>query len=252
MELGLKNRTALVVGASKGIGKEICISLAKEGCKIISIARSKDLLENLNNQLNLINKKSNYFYPIDLINKDLIQSISKIKSIHPEISIIVNNVGGSLVSRNYLGSSKEWMEALTFNASIAIDVNSVFLPEFINRHDGRICHVSSISAEMLRGNPLYASAKAYLNAYVKTVGRAVAKEGVILNAVMPGAVSFDGSYWDEISITNPSKVHDFLSHHQAVNRFGTTEEIASVVTFLVSDHSTFMQGSIVAVDGGNM
>jgi 3-oxoacyl-[acyl-carrier protein] reductase len=105
---------------------------------------------------------------------------------------------------------------------------------------------------MLRGNPLYASAKAYLNAYVKTVGRAVAKEGVILNAVMPGAVSFDGSYWDEISKTNPIKVHDFLSHHQAVNRFGKPEEIASVVTFLVSDYSTFMQGSIVAVDGGNM
>jgi len=141
---------------------------------------------------------------------------------------------------------------LTFNASIAIDINSVFLPDFLNRHDGRICHVSSISAEMLRGNPLYASAKAYLNAYVKTVGRAVAKEGVILNAVMPGAVSFEGSYWDEISKTNPIKVHDFLSHHQAVNRFGKPEEIASVVTFLVSDYSTFMQGSIVAVDGGNM
>jgi NAD(P)-dependent dehydrogenase (short-subunit alcohol dehydrogenase family) len=97
-----------------------------------------------------------------------------------------------------------------------------------------------------------ASAKAYLNAYVKTVGRAVAKDGVILNAVMPGAVSFEGSYWDEIMKTNPIKVNDFLSHHQAVNRFGKPKEIASVVTFLVSDLASFMHGSIVPVDGGNM
>lgn len=252
MDLGLNNRTALVVGASKGIGREICISLAKEGCKIISIARSNDLLIELTNQLNIINKKVNFFYSYDLLNKDLVHFAKKINDSHKDISIIINNVGGSLVSRNFLGTSAEWISALMFNAGIAIDINSVFLPEFIKKRDGRICHISSISAEMLRGNPLYASAKAYLNAYVKTVGRAIAKEGVILNAVMPGAISYEGSYWDEISRNNPFKVADFLSHHQAVNRFGKTSEISSVVTFLVSDLASFMHGSIVPVDGGNM
>jgi 3-oxoacyl-[acyl-carrier protein] reductase len=251
MNLGLHNRTALVIGASKGIGREICISLAKEGCTVVSVARSADLLAKLNEELNSINNKNNCFYSFDLIDKGLIDFVSTIKLKH-DITIIINNVGGSLVSRNFLGHSKDWIDALVFNAGIAIDINSVFLPDFIKRKDGRICHVSSISAEMLRGNPLYASAKAYLNAYVKTVGRAVAKDGVILNAVMPGAVSFEGSYWDEIIKTNPNKVNDFLSHHQAVNRFGKPEEIASVVTFLVSDFATFMQGSIVPVDGGNM
>jgi 3-oxoacyl-[acyl-carrier protein] reductase len=251
MNLGLDKRTAIVFGASKGIGREICISLAKEGCTIISVARSKDLLINLNDELNSINKKINFFYSFDLMNNSLIDFVKGIKLKH-NITIIINNIGGSLVSRNFLGPSKDWFDALVFNAGIAIDINSVFLPDFIKRKDGRICHVSSISAEMLRGNPLYASAKAYLNAYVKTVGRAVAKEGVILNAVMPGAVSFEGSYWDEIIKTNPSKVKDFLSHHQSVNRFGKPEEIASVVTFLVSDLSSFMQASIVPVDGGNM
>jgi 3-oxoacyl-[acyl-carrier protein] reductase len=251
MNLGLKTKTALVVGASKGIGKEICIALANEGCTIISIARSEDLLKTLTNELNLINNKLNYYYAYDLLDKNLIKFINTIKTKH-EISIIINNVGGSLVSRNYLGSSKDWIDSLIFNAGIAIDINSVFLPDFINKKQGKICHISSISAEMLRGNPLYAVAKAYLNAYVQTVGRAVAKEGVIITAVMPGAVAFEGSYWDEIIKTNPSKVHDFLSHHQAINRFGKPQEIASVVTFLVSDYASFMQGSIVPVDGGNM
>ncbi len=252
MNLGINTRTALVVGASKGIGKEICLELAKAGCKIISIARSEKLLSELNINLNKLNQKENHFYSYDLLSKDRLEFLNAIKTNHNEISIIVNNIGGSLVSRNYLASSKEWLEAIIFNVGIAIDVNSVFLPQFIKKHDGRICHVSSISAEMLRGNPLYSSAKAYLNAYVKTVARAVAKEGVVVNAVMPGAVTFDGSYWDEIMKTNPNKASDFLSHHQAVNRFGKPEEIAKVVAFLVSDYSSFMQGSIVSVDGGNM
>jgi 3-oxoacyl-[acyl-carrier protein] reductase len=252
MYYGINNRTALVIGASKGIGKEICIQLAKEGCKVIAIARSETLLKNLINDLNLINKKPNFYYAFDLLSQNILDFINNLKKNHEEISIIINNIGGSLVSRDYLSNSYEWLNALKFNAGIAIDVNSVFLPGFISKKDGRICHISSISAEMLRGNPLYASAKAYLNAYVKTVGRQVAKDGVILNAVMPGAVIFEGSYWDETSRKNPEKVIDFLTHHQAINRFGTPNEIASLVLFLVSDKASFMQGSIVPVDGGNM
>lgn len=252
MNLGLENRTALVVGASKGIGRQIAIKLAQEGCKVISIARNKALLEDLNHLLDDINHKSNHFYDFDLLSDQLLPFLTKVKENHKDISIIVNNVGGSLVSKNFLAGTKDWFYALNFNAGISIDVNSVFLPEFINKKDGRICHVSSISAEMLRGNPLYASSKAFLNAYIKTVGRAVAKDGVIINGVMPGAVKFDGSYWDEIIKNNPEKAVDFLTHHQAVNRFGTTDEIASLVAFLVSNHATFMQASIVPVDGGNM
>ncbi len=252
MDLGLKNRTALVVGASKGIGKEISLSLAREGCKIISIARSEILLNELNLQLNKLNNRDNNYYVYDLMNKNLLDFLNQIKNKHDDISILINNVGGSLVSRNYLANSSEWLEVLKFNAGIAIDVNSVFLPNFLNKKDGRICHISSISAEMLRGNPLYASAKAFLNAYVKTVGRAVAKNGVIITAVMPGAVIFEGSYWDNINQSNPEKVNDFLTHHQAVNRFGKPEEISPIVTFLVSDLSSFMQASLVEVDGGNM
>lgn len=252
MNLGLKNRTALVVGASKGIGREIAIKLASEGCKVISIARDEKRLSELNDLLDSINGKKNYFYAYDLLNDNLIEFINGIDIKHGDISIIINNVGGSLVSRNYLAGFKDWFDALNFNAGIAININSIFLPKFIKNKDGRICHVSSISAEMLRGNPLYASSKAFLNAYVKTVGRAVAKEGVIINAIMPGAIIFNQSYWDEIVKNQPEKAIDFLSHHQAVNRFGRPDEIASVVAFLVSDYASFMQASIVPVDGGNM
>ena len=105
---------------------------------------------------------------------------------------------------------------------------------------------------MLRGNPLYASAKAFLNAYVTTVGRAIASSGVVMSAVMPGAVAFPGSYWDQYQKTDIDRCEDFLKHHQAVGRFGTTKEIADMVLFLAGNQASFMQASIVPVDGANM
>ena len=84
---------------------------------------------------------------------------------------MVHNVGGSLISRNHLGGADDWNYALKFNAIAAIDMNSRLIPPMVERGYGRVIHISSISAVMLRGNPLYASAKAFLNAYVTTVGR---------------------------------------------------------------------------------
>jgi 3-oxoacyl-[acyl-carrier protein] reductase len=73
-----------------------------------------------------------------------------------------------------------------------------------------------------------------------------------MSAVMPGAVAFPGSYWDRYMVTDPARCEDFLRHHQAVNRFGTTKEIADVVLFLASEQASFMQGALVPVDGANM
>ena len=137
-------------------------------------------------------------------------------------------------------------------AILSYPINSVLIPEMIKNKWGRVIHVSSISAKMLRGNPLYASSKAFLNAYVKTVGRQVAQSGVVMSAVMPGAVAFKNSYWEKTKKDNPAKVNDFLSHHQAVGRFGTPEEIANMVLFLGSEKASFMQAAIVPIDGGNM
>jgi 3-oxoacyl-[acyl-carrier protein] reductase len=122
----------------------------------------------------------------------------------------------------------------------------------IDKGWGRVIHISSISAVMLRGNPLYASAKAFLNAYVTTVGRTFASSGVVISAVMPGAVAFPGSYWDQYKVTDPVRCEDFLRHHQAANRFGTTKEIADVVLFMASEKASFMQAALVPVDGANM
>lgn len=252
MNYDLKGKRVLIVGASKGIGRAITEGFAKENTEIIAIARSESLLEELKKECLKLGAKSFDIFAVDIMEKDLKEFSKELLKKYGMFDVIVHNVGGSLVSRNHLGGAEEWNYALKFNAIAAIDMNSILIPPMIEKGLGRVIHISSISAVMLRGNPLYASAKAFLNAYVTTVGRQLAPSGVVLCSVMPGAVSFPGSYWDKFIQEGHPRVNDFLKHHQAVDRFGTPEEIANVVLFMASEGSSFMAATNIPVDGANM
>lgn len=252
MNLGIENKKVLVVGAAKGIGKSIAINFAKEGAIVIAIDIEKSLLLDLNSELHAISDKNHSFYIADLMNIDISEFAKKLIYDNDCFDIVVHNVGGSLVSRDPLASLDEWLYAWKFNAGIAIAMNHILIPPMIEKDWGRVIHISSISSKILRGNPLYASAKEFLNAYVTTVGRAMAPKGVVMTAVMPGAIEFKDSYWQECKTSNPEKYYGFLKEHQAINRFGTPQEVADVVLFLASEQASFMQTSIVAVDGASM
>lgn len=252
MELKIKEKRVLIVGASKGIGRSITLGFALEGAHIVAIARTQDLLQ-------LLEKEAlkNGALSFNTVAQDILECGTKefAKSLinkYGVFDIVVHNVGGSLVSRDCLAGADEWNYALKFNAMAAIDMNHVLIPPMIKRQYGRIIHISSISAIMLRGNPLYASSKAFLNAYVTTVGRQLAPSGVVMCSVMPGAVSFPGSYWDNFIKEKHPRVEDFLRHHQAINRFGEPEEIANMVLFLASEKASFMAAANIPVDGANM
>ncbi len=252
MRYGLDEKKVLVVGASKGIGRAIVEGFAKEKTHIVAIARSIELLDEVKKECLELGAKSVEVIAIDIMEIDLKEFSKNLIDRYGVFDIVVHNVGGSLVSRNHLGGAEDWNYALKFNAIAAIDMNSVLIPPMIKKGKGRVIHISSISAVMLRGNPLYASAKAFLNAYVTTVGRQLASSGVVLCSVMPGAVSFPGSYWDKFIQEGHPRVNDFLKHHQAVDRFGTPEEIANVVLFMASEGSSFMAATNIPVDGANM
>jgi len=115
---------------------------------------------------------------------------------------------------------------------------------------GRICHISSISALENQGPPSYSAAKAATNAYVRGISRSLASDNVIVTSLMPGAIHTDGGYWDHVAKTNPSHLEKYLDERMAARRLGRVEEVSNVITFLVSEHSSFMVGSAILVDGG--
>ena len=224
MDLGLKDKLVLIVGASKGIGRGIAVGFATEGCRIVAIARSEELLKEVQSEC-LEKGAATFDYEVeDIMFCDTKEFSKTLISKYGIFDVVVHNVGGSLISRNHLAGAEDWNYALKFNAVAAIDMNSVLIPPMIDRGYGRVIHISSISALMLRGNPLYAS----------------------------GAVAFPGSYWDKFVKEGNPRVDDFLRHHQAANRFGTPEEIANAVLFMASNKSSFMQATNIPVDGANM
>ena len=250
--LSLTNKKVLVVGASKGIGRAISKGFAGEGCQLVLLARSETLLRELSEECKIEGAISTSFACADITDnpRELAEQLEK--DFGP-FDVVVQNVGTSLVSRDIFGNEVDYLNALNVNALASIQMNALFIQSMIkNGIKGHIVHVSSISSKNLRGNALYGAAKEFLNAYVTAAGRQVAKHGICLNSVMPGAVAFEGGYWDQAMKDKDPKVEDFLSHHQAIGRFGTPEEIANLVLFLASDKSSFIVGSNLPIDGGAM
>lgn len=252
MDLGLKGKRVLVVGASKGIGSGIAMGFAKEQSHLVAVARTQPLLQELGTAALEAGAMSYAMEVCDIMEGSPRAFAQRMLDTYGVFDVVVHCVGGSLVSREPLAPLEDWDYALRFNALAAIDMNHVLIPPMVEQGYGRVVHISSISAQTLRGNPLYASSKAFLNAYVTTVGRALAPTGVVMSSVMPGAVAFEGSYWDKFVKEGHPRVEDFLRHHQAANRFGTPEEIADAVLFMASEKASFMQAAVIPVDGANM
>ena len=259
MDLGINGKRVLVTGASQGIGRAIALAFAKEGCRVSLIARRGNKLKEVIEEMGGT-AKGHLFYEADLMKNGIaLTAISSLIAEGGEFDIVVHNIGGTLNFKDPLARAMDWQKVWHFNVGIAIDINSTVIPPMQRNKWGRIIHISSISAESVRGSASYAASKAYLNAYVKGIGRVFAKDGIVISALMPGAVYAEGGHWDENSTINVNnkeaflkKREDFLRHHHAIGRLGTAEEIAPFALFMASKHVTFAPTSLVPVDGGTM
>jgi len=257
MDLGIKNKRVVITGGSRGIGAEIARHFAKEGCRLSLIARNRKNLESMMDEVGGA-REGHDFLDLDLRGRNTPnKAVNKLLSKHESIDIVVHNVGGGLGVKNPLAEAKDWYEVWKFNVGIAIEMNRVLIPPMKKKRWGRIIHISSISAvtggTMIKpygGAPAYSCAKAYLNMYTKVIGRELAKDNVIVSAVMPGTILSKGKHWDKMRKKNPEMVEKYLEQYHAIERFGRAEEIAPFVLVLASEYSTFAAGSILPVDGG--
>ena len=253
MDLGIKGKKALVVGASKNIGAAIAEELAKEGCRVTVVARDEALLKKLVKKMGGSIKGHGYL-TADLLMKGKPSEAAQILlTTKDSFDIVVHNIGGALGVKDILAPVGDWEKVWMFNAGIAIEMNRLLVPMMKKKKWGRLIHVSSISAkngEPLGGAHPYAAAKAYLNAYVKGLARELAKDNIIVSSIMPGAVLSEGKYWDIVKKKDPGAVKSFIEKHYPIGRFGVPSEIASFVVFMASKHASFAAGAVIPVDGG--
>ena len=250
MNLGIKGKSALVTGASRGLGAEICRSLAREGVRVLAVSRSHDELNHLVEEMGGTSA-GHAAIAVDLADPSApARLVAQLEASSQLPDILVNNVGGNLGYTDPLGPTSQWREVVHLNLEVSMELNRVCIPAMQKRRWGRICHVSSIAALENQGPPAYCAAKAALNAYVRSLGRYVAADNVILTTVMPGAVMTEGGYWDVASKERPDHVTKYLNERMAIRRFGSPGEISELVTFLCSEHASFCVGSCFLADGG--
>ena len=164
--------------------------------------------------------------------------------------IVVNNVGGDMKNKNSFTSYNNYEKIFRLNLGSSIELNNEVIPFLKKKKWGRICHVSSISAVENHGTPAYCASKSALNAYVRSLGRQLIKNNIVMSAVMPGAFITKDGYWDNVRKKNKKKFNYFKKNRIAAMRFGNVEEISNVVAFLCGKNVSFCAGSTFLVDGG--
>ena len=251
MDLGLKGKRALVTGAGRGIGQAIANCLAKEGVQVAIVARTGADVASVLEEMGGLSK-GHWGIAMDLTPDgapaELLKGLKQAR-FNP-IDIVVHNLGGILNIRDPFCSIHDWRRVYRLNFEVAVELNLNLVPLMQKQKWGRVIHISSISGMENHGPVPYCAVKAALTAYTRSFAGVVASDGVMISAVLPGAVFTEKGDWDKIQKENPEHVKKFLSERQRIGRFGKPEEIAQFVAFLSSQLASFNAGGIFPVDGG--
>lgn len=236
---------ALVTGGSRGLGRAIAIRLAKDGLPVIINYNSNDVaaqrtfqeIKDLGGEVELLK--------FDVSNSGAIESaIEKWSKKHPDdyISILVNNAGIREDNLMVFMQEEEWHKVVNIILDGFFFLTRRLIKEMIIHRNGRIINISSLSGiKGLPGQTNYSAAKAGLIGATKALSQEVAPRGVTVNAVAPGFIKTDMTKdLDQIE----------LKKLVPMGRFGEPEEVASLVSFLASQESSYITGQVVSINGG--
>lgn len=241
--LSLKNKTVLITGTSRGIGKEIAKKFLENGAIVIGISKEKDLKR-------IIKKKKYKHFFCDLSNKEEIQmTLKKINKKFKQINILINNAGITLES-----SSSEIKNINNFNTTIKINLTAPYIFSSLiakkmamKKQGGTIVNISSIGGELgFPNNPAYLSSKSALIGLTRSFARDFGKYNINCNAVLPGYFKTD---MNKKSLQNKSK-RIKRSNLTMLGRWGELNELIGVILFLSTKEAKYITGQKIIVDGG--
>jgi NAD(P)-dependent dehydrogenase (short-subunit alcohol dehydrogenase family) len=251
MDLGLKGKTALITGASKGIGRGVAESLAAEGCHIRLAARSGEMLEDAAAELRDRYGVTVGVHAVDITAEGVIDELAAAGI--PDI--LVNNAGAIPAGDIFAMTEDRWRFAWELKVFGYINMTRRFAAAMKERGHGVICNVTGLAADKFDYNYVAGTTgNAGLNAFTKAIGGVSLEFGVRVFAVSPGPVQTERL----IGLLKTRAVQDGGSEDNwqsymsgmPMQRAATVPEVADTVVFLVSDRATYFSGQVVTVDGG--
>ena len=232
-------KTALVTGATRGIGKAIAEKLKADNYKVLGTATSDSGVDTLNS-----NGIEGHL--LDLNSKDSIENFwSKLENNNKTISVLVNNAGITRDNIILRMSDEEWSDIMNVHLYGTFQLSKRALKMMLKNKWGRIINISSASASIgNRGQSNYAAAKAGVEAFTKSLAKEVGKRDITINAVAPGFISTD------MTENNKGVNADYLVKEIPLGRFGKPEEVASLISFMCSDGASYITGQTIHINGG--
>jgi 3-oxoacyl-[acyl-carrier protein] reductase len=252
LDLALNGKVAMIAGGSRGLGRQIADSLAREGCKVSICARNTKQLEIT------VAEFAAQSYQVHGTSADVTND-EETSHFHDdtiralgEPDILVNCVGGRRGSVIFEETTLEQFRlGLEVNLISAFRLAALVVPHMKMQKWGRIINIASIYGREYGGAIDYMSAKAGLIAFSKHLALQLATYNVLVNCLAPGSIDFPGSSWDRFQKTQPPAVVDeFMARNLPMGRFGWPEPIGDLVAFLASDRADLITGTCINVDGG--
>ncbi|MGH6860250.1 MAG: SDR family NAD(P)-dependent oxidoreductase [Phyllobacterium sp.] len=264
MDLKLDGKVALITGSSKGIGEAIARGLAREKAIIIVHGRDRSAAERVAGAISAQGGRAHAVVGDLTVDADVQRLVDDARALAGRVDILVNNAGGSGEAEDWTNTRPvSWASAYDRNVLAAVRVATRLLPEMQAARWGRVVNISSLAGLMPpAARPDYSACKAAMNAMTASMAKAVAADGVTVNTLSPGTIHsarLDSRFREVATERGLAQDAPWERIEQAVlpqfaqvpvGRVGTLQEIADVVSFLVSPRAGYITGVNLRLDGG--
>jgi 3-oxoacyl-[acyl-carrier protein] reductase len=256
MELGLQQRVAVVLAASKGFGKACALTLAREGCKVAICSRNEQQIKEAAGEINRLTGREIIPGAVDVENRDQIDSFIKtVLAKWQKIDILVTNAGGPPVKGFEETVDAEWEKYFRITFMSVVWAIKAVLPVMKKNRWGRIINITSISVKEPIMNLVYSNAlRPAVIGLAKSVSKEVGAYGITVHNIAPGYHRTDGLERIVKKRMEQGEQQEAIyaqwEQSTPLRRIGEASELAALVTFLCSDQAAYLTGNTIQIDGG--
>jgi 3-oxoacyl-[acyl-carrier protein] reductase len=241
----LEGRVSVVTGASQGIGEAIALSLVQEGAEVVLVDIQEEKLNEVIAKIESLGGRA-ASYCVDVSRFDqIMEVVETILEKHKKIDHLINNAGITRDNLLMRMKEEEWDAVIAVNLKGVFNFSKAVIRHMISNRYGRIVNISSVVALMGNaGQTNYSASKAGVVGFTKSLAREVAPRGITVNAVAPGYIT------TAMTENLPESITKLFVDLIPMKRFGSPEDVARAVKFLLSDNSSYITGQVIGVNGG--